>query len=76
MKRRDFLKAGLTGAITFTLSGLTFLVPRKSGAAAVNIILVAEANFKTMIDGTDIYVWQFRDSVGSGPGELISRLLV
>jgi hypothetical protein len=59
MKRRDFLKAGLTGAVAFTLSGLTFMVPRKSSAATVDVKLVSEDNFKTMIDGTDIYVWQF-----------------
>jgi FtsP/CotA-like multicopper oxidase with cupredoxin domain len=77
MKRRDFLKAGLTGAVAFTLSGLTFMVPRKSSAATVvDVTLVAEANFKTMIDGKDIYVWQFNDPDGSGPGELTSGLLV
>ena len=76
MKRRDFLKAGLTGAVAFTLSGLTFMVPRKSSAATVDVKLVAEDNFKTMIDGTDIYVWQFNDPAGTGPGELTSGLLV
>jgi FtsP/CotA-like multicopper oxidase with cupredoxin domain len=76
MKRRDFLKAGLTGAVAFTLSGLTFMVPRKSSAATLDVTLVAEANFKTMIDGRDIYVWQFNDPGSSGPGELTSGLLV
>jgi FtsP/CotA-like multicopper oxidase with cupredoxin domain len=76
MKRRDFLKAGLTGAVAFTLSGLTFMVPRKSSAATVDVTLIAEAHFKTMIDGKDIYVWQFNDPDGSGPGELTSGLLV
>jgi len=76
MKRREFLKAGLTGAVAFTLSGLTFMAPRKSPAAALNFTLVAEDGFKTMIDGTDIYVWQFNDPDGAGPGELTSGLLV
>ena len=77
MKRREFLKAGLTGAAAFALSGLTFMAPRRSDAAAVvDVTFVAEGDFKTMIDGTDIYVWQFRDPAGSGPGELTSGLLV
>jgi len=77
MKRRDFLRAGLTGAAAFALSGLTFMVPRRTAAAAViDVTLVAESDFKAMIDGTDIYVWQFRDPDGSGPGELTSGLLV
>jgi FtsP/CotA-like multicopper oxidase with cupredoxin domain len=76
MKRRDFLKAGLTSTVAFALSGLTFMVPRKSSAATVDVTLVAEANFKTMIDGTDIWVWQFNDPHGSGPGELTSGLVV
>ena len=52
------------------------MVPRKSSAATVDVTLVAEANFKTMIDGTEIYVWQFNDPDGSGPGELTSGLIV
>jgi len=52
------------------------MVPRISAAATVDITLAAEANFKTMIDGTEIYVWQFNDPAGSGPGELTSGLLV
>jgi FtsP/CotA-like multicopper oxidase with cupredoxin domain len=77
MKRRQFLKAGLTGAAAFALSGLTFMAPRRTDAAVVvNVTFVAESNFKTMIDGTDIYVWQFKDPAGSGPGALTSGLLV
>ena len=76
MKRREFLKASLTGTLVFAFSGLTFMVPRKSEAATVNVTLVAEENIKSMIDGTDIYVWQFNDPDGSGPGELSSGLLV
>ena len=77
MNRRDFLKAGLTGAAAFALSGLTLMEPRRSDAAGVvDVTFVAEGDFKTMIDGSDIYVWQFRDSAGSGPGKLTSGLLV
>jgi FtsP/CotA-like multicopper oxidase with cupredoxin domain len=77
LKRRDFLKAGLTGAAAFALSGLTYFEPRRAEAAAVvDVTLVAESDFKTMIDGTDIYVWQFKDPAGSGPGDLTSGLLV
>lgn len=77
MKRREFIKAGLTGTAAFTLSGLTLVTPRRTDAAAVvDVTLVAESDFKTMIDGTDVYVWRFNDPVGSGPGELTSGLLV
>jgi FtsP/CotA-like multicopper oxidase with cupredoxin domain len=76
MKSRDFLKVSVTGATTFALSGLTFMAPRRAEAAELNITLVAEAGFKTMIDGKEIYVWQFNDPAGSGPGELTSGLLV
>ena len=77
MKRRDFLKASFTGATAFALSGLTLMVPRRSAAATmVDVDLVAEGDFKTMADGTSVYVWQFRDPVGSGPGALTSGLLV
>ena len=76
MKRRDFLKVSLTGAAAFALSGLTFMAPRRTEAAELNITLVAEAGFKTMIDGKEIYVWQFNDPYGAGPGLLTSGLLV
>jgi len=42
----------------------------------VDVDLVAEGGFKTMADGTAVYVWQFRDPAGSGPGTLTSGLLV
>jgi FtsP/CotA-like multicopper oxidase with cupredoxin domain len=77
MKRRDFLKASLSGTAAFTLSGLTFMLPRRSSAAtAVDVTLIAEGDFKTMNDGTEIYVWQFNDPYGAGPGLLTSGLLV
>jgi FtsP/CotA-like multicopper oxidase with cupredoxin domain len=53
------------------------MAPRRSAAAAtVDVDLVAEGDFKTMADGTSVYVWQFRDPGGSGPGALMSGLLV
>jgi FtsP/CotA-like multicopper oxidase with cupredoxin domain len=77
MKRRDFLKASFTGATSFALSGLTLMVPRRSApATVVDVDLVAEGDFKTMPDGASVYVWQFRDPAGSGPGALTSGLLV
>ncbi len=76
MKRRDFLKAGMLGAAGFALSGLTFMVPRRADAAAVNVIFTAERALKTMIDGNQVPVWQFRSSAGSGPGALTSGLVV
>ena len=77
MKRRDFLKASLIGAAGFAFSGLTLIAPRRTDAAvAVDVTFIARDDLKTMIDGTDIYVWQFNDPGGSGPGELTSGLLV
>jgi len=76
MKRRDFLKAGMLGAAGFAFSGLTFMAPRRTEAAELNITLVAEAGFKTMIDGKEIYVWQFNDPEASGPGGLTSGMLL
>ena len=77
MKRRDFLKTSFTGATAFALSGLTLMVPRRSApATVVDVDLVAEGDFKTMVDGTSVYAWQFRDLAGSGPGALTSGLLV
>jgi FtsP/CotA-like multicopper oxidase with cupredoxin domain len=42
----------------------------------VDVTLFAEAYFKTMIDGTPIYAWQFHDPTATGPGDLTSGLLV
>ncbi|MDH5736104.1 MAG: multicopper oxidase domain-containing protein, partial [Gammaproteobacteria bacterium] len=50
---------------------------RHAQAATVNITLRAEGAYKTLIDGSSIFVWQFRDMNGiSGPGALTSALLV
>ncbi len=79
MKRRDFLKAGgasLTGTAVFGLSGLTMLTPRNAHAAAVNVNLTAEGTYKTLVDGTSVFVWQFNDAAGTGPGTLTSGLAV
>ncbi len=77
MKRRDFLKAGMLGAAGFAFSGLTLMAPRRTDAAnEVSVDFVAEGVFKPMMDGTDIYVWQFKDPKSSGPGDLTSGLLV
>jgi len=77
MRRRDFLKTGFMGATAFAVSGLTLVVPRRSAAATVvDVDLVAEGDFRSMADGTSVYVWQFRDPAGSGPGALRSGLLV
>jgi FtsP/CotA-like multicopper oxidase with cupredoxin domain len=77
MQRRDFLKASFTGATAFALSGLTLVVPRRSATGTVvDVDLVAEGDFKTMLDGTSVYVWRFRDLADYGPGALTSGLLV
>ncbi|WP_297528290.1 multicopper oxidase domain-containing protein [Thiohalobacter sp.] len=75
MKRRTFL-AGLAGSTAFAFSGLTALAPRQAVAGTVAVDLVAEGTYKTMVDGASIYVWQFRDTAGSGPGALTSGLVV
>ena len=79
MKRRDFLKAGgagLAGTAAFALSGLTIFTPRTAHAATVNVNLTAEGAYKTLIDNTSVFVWQFNDANGTGPGTLTSGLLV
>lgn len=79
MNRREFLKAGgatLVGTTVFTVSGLTMLAPRLAHAATVDIDLTAEGVYKTLVDGTSVFVWQFNDAVGTGPGALTSGLLV
>lgn len=76
MKRRDFLKTGLSGAAAFTLSGLTVLAPRQASAATLDVSLVAEGAFRTLVDGTSIFTWQFDDPNGTGPGALASGLVV
>ncbi len=76
MKRRDFLKTSLTGSAAFALTGLTVLTPQRARAATVDVNLVAEGTYKTMSDGASVFVWQFRDTNGTGPGALTSGLVV
>jgi FtsP/CotA-like multicopper oxidase with cupredoxin domain len=79
MKRREFLKAGgagLAGTAVFALSGLTMLTPGVANAATVNIDLTAEGATRTLIDGTSVFIWQFNDATGSGPGALTSGMVV
>lgn len=76
MQRREFLKSSLAGSAAFALSGLTVLNTRQAHAATSNIELSAEGAYKTMVDGVSIYVWQFNDANGSGPGALTSGLVV
>ena len=75
MKRRTFL-AGIAGTSAFAISGLTMFVPRPVQAGTVNVSLVAEGAQKTLIDGNTLFIWQFADTVGSGPGALASGLML
>ena len=89
MKRREFLKAsgaGLASTAVFGLSGLITSCSSDSEDApavdpgvnpgVINIDLTAEGTTKTLVDGVSVFVWQFNDAVGSGPGALTSGLLV
>jgi len=76
MQRREFLKSGLMGSAAFALSGLTVLTSKQAHAATTNITLTAEGVYKTLIDGAAVFIWQFNDANGSGPGALTSGLLV
>jgi FtsP/CotA-like multicopper oxidase with cupredoxin domain len=80
MHRRDFLRAGLSGAAAFSFSGLVQWWPRPAHAATVSVALTAEAVTKTLVDNTaatpsSARMWQFSDGVG-GPGALASGLVV
>ena len=76
MKRRAFLKAGLTGSVAFAATGLTLLAPARAQAGTVTVELIAETVFRSLVDGTSVPAWQFRDPAGPGPGALGSGLLV
>lgn len=76
MNRRDFLKTSLASTAAFTLPGLSRAAMGSGVGATVDITLVAESEIKTLIDGTPILIWQFRDLGGSGLGELTSALVV
>jgi FtsP/CotA-like multicopper oxidase with cupredoxin domain len=76
MNRRTFVKSAAALAGVFGLSGLTTFAARKALAGAVRFDLVAEADSKTMVDGTELTVWQFRDLYGSGPGQFGAGVMI
>ena len=76
MDRREFIKRSTFATAAFSLSGLTTFIPRNARAAAIDVSFAAEGVFKSMVDGTSIFTWQFRDFNGSGPGDLASGLVV
>lgn len=73
MHRRDFLRAGVSGAVAFTFAGLTQLLPRSAHAATISVALTAQATNKTLVDNRSILVWQFSSTAG-GPGSLASGI--
>jgi FtsP/CotA-like multicopper oxidase with cupredoxin domain len=76
MNRRTFVKNVAVTAGFFGFSGLTTFIPRRSLASNVTISLAAEAGSKTMVDGTELTVWQFRDLHGFGPGQLGAGIVI
>ena len=76
MNRRDFLKTSLASTAAFSLPGLARAAVGSGVGATVDVTLVAEGEIKTLVDGTPILIWQFRDQGGSGLGELASALVV
>ena len=76
MNRRTFVKNAAATASFFGFSGLTTFMPRHSFASNAAISLAAEANSKTLVDGTELTVWQFRDLNGFGPGQLGAGVVI
>ncbi len=76
MERRTFMKATAAGGAAFAFSGLVTLAPRRARAATVQVDLVAESQLSTLVDGAEVFTWRFRDHNGSGPGALISGMVV
>ena len=77
MKRRDFLKSSVAVSAAFGFSGLTALAPANAQAATINTTLRAEGTYKTLVNGSNHFVWQFSDTSGAtGPGTLASGLVV
>ena len=76
MDRREFIRQSTLTAAAFGMSGLTILAPREARAGSVDVSFAAEGVQKSMIDGTSIFTWQFRDLSGFGPGGLTSGLVV
>ena len=76
MDRSEFIKQSTLTAAAFGMSGMTTLIPREAQASAVDVGFAAEGILKSMVDGTSIFTWQFRDLSGFGPGGLSSGLVV
>jgi len=76
INRREFVKSAAVMAGAFGFSGLTTFTPRHSLAATTTFDLAAEASPKTMVDGTELTVWQFRDLNGSGPGQVSAGMVL
>ena len=78
MQRRDFLRRGLGGTMAFALSGL--IVGEKSAEAAGTVVsydFTAVGSVKTLIDGANVFMWEFKDNSGvSGPGALGSGIVI
>ena len=76
MNRREFVKSAAITAGVFGFSGLTTFTPRRLLASTTTFDLAAEASQKTLVDGTELTVWQFRDLNGFGPGQLSAGMVV
>jgi FtsP/CotA-like multicopper oxidase with cupredoxin domain len=76
MNRREFVKSAAVTAGVFGFSGLTAFTPRRAFASIATFDLAAEASPKTLVDGTKLTVWQFRDLNGFGPGQLSAGMVI
>ena len=76
MDRREFTKSSVLAAGMVGLTGIATMPSSRASAASTEISLAAEVTTKTMVDGTNLTVWQFRDLGGFGPGRLSSGLSV
>lgn len=76
INRRDFVRNTAITAGVFGLSGLTAFTPRRASASMGTVSLAAEAIPKTLVDGTELTVWQFRDLNGFGPGRLGAGIVI
>lgn len=74
LDRREFIQCSAITTGMVSLSGLATFATRRASAATTDINLAAEAISKTMVDGTNLTVWQFRDLEAFGPGRLGSGL--
>jgi FtsP/CotA-like multicopper oxidase with cupredoxin domain len=76
MDRREFVKSLAITTGVFGMSGFTALLPTSASAAAVTFAIAAEPVTKTLVDGTEVLVWQFRDLNNPGPGRLGAGMAV